>query len=60
MLRSFSFVTGLDFDLHNSLSICSLLPYSVHPLVAKKCIDNKVNLVTASYLTPAMKELQER
>ncbi|NXU71603.1 AASS protein, partial [Oreotrochilus melanogaster] len=39
--------------------VISLLPYSVHPFVAKKCIDNKVNLVTASYLTPAMKELQE-
>uniref|UniRef100_A0A8C3VBF9 Alpha-aminoadipic semialdehyde synthase, mitochondrial n=1 Tax=Catharus ustulatus TaxID=91951 RepID=A0A8C3VBF9_CATUS len=39
--------------------VISLLPYSAHPFVAKKCIDNKVNLVTASYLTPAMKELQE-
>ncbi|XP_029471025.1 alpha-aminoadipic semialdehyde synthase, mitochondrial [Rhinatrema bivittatum] len=38
--------------------VVSLLPYSAHPLVAKKCIANKVNLVTASYLTPAMKELQ--
>ncbi|NXS55103.1 AASS protein, partial [Brachypteracias leptosomus] len=39
--------------------VISLLPYSAHPLVAKKCIDSKVNLVTASYLTPAMKDLQE-
>ncbi|XP_061496112.1 alpha-aminoadipic semialdehyde synthase, mitochondrial isoform X1 [Rhineura floridana] len=39
--------------------VISLLPYSFHPLVMKKCIDSKVNLVTASYLTPAMKELQE-
>ncbi|NXF17090.1 AASS protein, partial [Rhodinocichla rosea] len=39
--------------------VISLLPYSAHPFVAKKCIDNKVNLVTASYLTPAMRELQE-
>ncbi|XP_060633718.2 alpha-aminoadipic semialdehyde synthase, mitochondrial [Anolis sagrei] len=39
--------------------VISLLPYAYHPLVAKKCIENKVNLVTASYLTPAMKELQE-
>ncbi|XP_066490084.1 alpha-aminoadipic semialdehyde synthase, mitochondrial isoform X2 [Tiliqua scincoides] len=39
--------------------VISLLPYSFHPLVAKKCIDRKVNLVTASYLTPAMRELQE-
>ncbi|XP_066447938.1 alpha-aminoadipic semialdehyde synthase, mitochondrial [Eleutherodactylus coqui] len=39
--------------------VVSLLPYSAHPLVAKKCIKNKVNLVTASYLTPSMKELQQ-
>ncbi|KAM4039169.1 alpha-aminoadipic semialdehyde synthase, mitochondrial [Anomaloglossus baeobatrachus] len=39
--------------------VVSLLPYSVHPLVAKKCIKNKVNLVTASYLTPSMRELQQ-
>ncbi|XP_015743069.1 alpha-aminoadipic semialdehyde synthase, mitochondrial, partial [Python bivittatus] len=39
--------------------VISLLPYSFHPLVAKKCIDSRVNLVTASYLTPEMKELQE-
>nr|XP_006122637.2 alpha-aminoadipic semialdehyde synthase, mitochondrial [Pelodiscus sinensis] len=39
--------------------VISLLPYSAHPLVAKKCIDSKVNLVTASYLTPAMKELEK-
>ncbi|XP_069832690.1 alpha-aminoadipic semialdehyde synthase, mitochondrial [Dendropsophus ebraccatus] len=39
--------------------VVSLLPYSAHPLVAKQCIKNKVNLVTASYLTPSMKELQQ-
>ncbi|NP_001085980.1 aminoadipate-semialdehyde synthase L homeolog isoform X2 [Xenopus laevis] len=39
--------------------VVSLLPYSAHPSVAKKCIKNKVNLVTASYITPAMKELQQ-
>uniref|UniRef100_A0A8C5H9U9 Saccharopine dehydrogenase (NAD(+), L-glutamate-forming) n=1 Tax=Gouania willdenowi TaxID=441366 RepID=A0A8C5H9U9_GOUWI len=36
----------------------SMLPYSFHPLVAKHCIKQKVNMVTASYLSPAMKELQ--
>ncbi|XP_063783261.1 alpha-aminoadipic semialdehyde synthase, mitochondrial [Pseudophryne corroboree] len=39
--------------------VISLLPYSAHPLVAQKCIKNKVNLVTASYLTPSMRELQQ-
>nr|XP_043891753.1 alpha-aminoadipic semialdehyde synthase, mitochondrial isoform X1 [Solea senegalensis]XP_043891754.1 alpha-aminoadipic semialdehyde synthase, mitochondrial isoform X1 [Solea senegalensis]XP_043891755.1 alpha-aminoadipic semialdehyde synthase, mitochondrial isoform X1 [Solea senegalensis] len=41
-----------DHDL-----VISLLPYSFHPLIAKHCIKRKVNLVTASYLSPAMKEL---
>ncbi|RVE71268.1 hypothetical protein OJAV_G00050070 [Oryzias javanicus] len=42
-----------DHDL-----VISMLPYSFHPLIAKQCIKNKVNMVTASYLSPAMKELQ--
>lgn len=42
-----------DHDL-----VISLLPYSLHPLIAKHCIRRKVNMVTASYLSPAMKELQ--
>ncbi|XP_019934960.2 alpha-aminoadipic semialdehyde synthase, mitochondrial [Paralichthys olivaceus] len=42
-----------DHDL-----VISMLPFSLHPLIAKHCIKRKVNLVTASYLSPAMKELQ--
>uniref|UniRef100_A0A3B3TXY5 Aminoadipate-semialdehyde synthase n=1 Tax=Poecilia latipinna TaxID=48699 RepID=A0A3B3TXY5_9TELE len=42
-----------DHDL-----VISMLPYSFHPIVAKHCIRRKVNMVTASYLSPAMKELQ--
>nr|XP_024658873.1 alpha-aminoadipic semialdehyde synthase, mitochondrial [Maylandia zebra] len=42
-----------DHDL-----VISLLPYSFHPLIAKHCIKRKVNMVTASYLSPAMKALQ--
>lgn len=42
-----------DHDL-----VISLLPYSFHPLIAKHCIQRKVNMVTASYLSPAMKELE--
>ncbi|XP_072527555.1 alpha-aminoadipic semialdehyde synthase, mitochondrial isoform X2 [Salminus brasiliensis] len=38
--------------------VISMLPYSYHPLVAKHCINKKVNMVTASYLSPAMGELQ--
>ncbi|CAK6980220.1 alpha-aminoadipic semialdehyde synthase%2C mitochondrial, partial [Scomber scombrus] len=42
-----------DHDL-----VISMLPYAYHPLIAKHCINRKVNMVTASYLSPAMKELQ--
>ncbi|XP_008578739.1 PREDICTED: alpha-aminoadipic semialdehyde synthase, mitochondrial isoform X2 [Galeopterus variegatus] len=39
--------------------VISLLPYVLHPLVAKACITSKVNMVTASYITPALKELEK-
>uniref|UniRef100_A0A6Q2Z665 Aminoadipate-semialdehyde synthase n=1 Tax=Esox lucius TaxID=8010 RepID=A0A6Q2Z665_ESOLU len=35
-----------DHDL-----VISMLPYSYHPVIAKQCINQKVNLITASYLT---------
>ncbi|XP_077600335.1 alpha-aminoadipic semialdehyde synthase, mitochondrial-like [Stigmatopora nigra] len=44
-----------DHDL-----VISLLPYGLHPQVAKHCIEKKVNMVTASYLSPAMKDLHDR
>lgn len=37
-----------------------MLPLAFHPLVAKHCISSRVNLVTASYQSPAMKELHSR
>ena len=39
------------------LCVCSLLPYALHPDVAKLCIKRRVNMVTASYLSPAMAQL---
>ncbi|XP_013013838.1 alpha-aminoadipic semialdehyde synthase, mitochondrial isoform X1 [Cavia porcellus] len=39
--------------------VISLLPYALHPVVAKACITNKVNMITASYITPALKELEK-
>ncbi|XP_058385019.1 alpha-aminoadipic semialdehyde synthase, mitochondrial isoform X2 [Diceros bicornis minor] len=39
--------------------VISLLPYVLHPVVAKACITNKVNMITASYITPALKELEK-
>ncbi|XP_035675800.1 alpha-aminoadipic semialdehyde synthase, mitochondrial-like [Branchiostoma floridae] len=37
--------------------VISLLPYTLHPLVAEMCIRQKTNMVTASYKTPAMAQL---
>ncbi|VFV18223.1 alpha-aminoadipic semialdehyde [Lynx pardinus] len=39
--------------------VISLLPYALHPLVAKACITSKVNMITASYITPELKELEK-
>ncbi len=35
----------------------SLLPYAYHVMVAKLCIKHKKNMVTTSYIQPAMQEL---
>jgi alpha-aminoadipic semialdehyde synthase len=40
--------------------VISLLPAPMHPIVAEECIRQKASLVTASYESPAMKELNER
>lgn len=40
--------------------VISLLPAPLHPLVAEECIKQRTNLVTASYESPAMKEMNER
>jgi len=40
--------------------VISLLPYTMHPMVANMCIENKKNMLTASYVTPEMKELGEK
>lgn len=47
----------LDSLVKDHNLVISMLPYTFHPLIAKHCIKRKVNLVTASYLSPAMKEL---
>ncbi|XP_071549344.1 alpha-aminoadipic semialdehyde synthase, mitochondrial isoform X2 [Panulirus ornatus] len=39
--------------------VVSLLPYSLHHEVARHCIKQKTNMVTASYCTPNMRELHE-
>jgi len=37
--------------------VVSLLPWTLHPVVAKRAIANKINMVTASYLSPALKDM---
>ena len=37
--------------------VVSLLPYTFHPVVARHCIANKKNMVTTSYVSAAMQEL---
>ncbi|XP_017369381.2 alpha-aminoadipic semialdehyde synthase, mitochondrial, partial [Cebus imitator] len=49
----------LGFLVEKQDLVISLLPYVLHPLVAKACITNKVNMITASYITPALKELEK-
>ncbi|BFZ08759.1 hypothetical protein BsWGS_11797 [Bradybaena similaris] len=39
--------------------VISLLPYTFHPEVAKSCIKYHKNMVTASYISPAMRELHK-
>ncbi|KAF7314386.1 hypothetical protein MKEN_00911300 [Mycena kentingensis (nom. inval.)] len=39
--------------------VISLLPATVHAEVAKSCIQHRKHLVTASYISPAMKELHD-
>ena len=40
--------------------VISLLPVPFHPVVAELCIKRRKHLVTASYISPAMKGLHER
>ncbi|KAG5641453.1 hypothetical protein DXG03_005142 [Asterophora parasitica] len=39
--------------------VTGLLPAPMHPHIAQLCIDHRKHLVTASYVSPAMRELNE-
>ncbi|XP_033646696.1 alpha-aminoadipic semialdehyde synthase, mitochondrial-like isoform X1 [Asterias rubens] len=39
--------------------VISMLPFSFHPRVAKLCVENKKNMVTASYACPEIRALQQ-
>lgn len=49
----------LDRLITESDLVISLLPYNLHPTIAQKCIQFKKNMVTASYMTPEMKDLHQ-
>ncbi len=40
--------------------VISLLPYTYHPAVARACLHGGRHLITTSYVSPAMKEMDER
>lgn len=40
--------------------VLSLVPAPFHPIVAKQCIKNKKDMITASYISPEMKELHDQ
>ncbi|XP_057296367.1 alpha-aminoadipic semialdehyde synthase, mitochondrial-like [Hydractinia symbiolongicarpus] len=39
--------------------VISLLPYTLHPSIAKLCITHKKDMLTASYVSPEMKSLEQ-
>ncbi|ESO89977.1 hypothetical protein LOTGIDRAFT_218445 [Lottia gigantea] len=51
---------GLESLIPANDVVVSLLPYSYHPTVAELCIKNKTNMVTASYVSPAMQDLHKK
>jgi len=59
---------AIQFDINNVIQreeeiskadlVVSLLPAFMHPIVAQECLRFKKNMVTASYVSPQMKELE--
>lgn len=50
---------ALDKALEQVDLVISLIPYTYHAQVIKAAIRTKKNVVTTSYVSPAMKELEE-
>jgi saccharopine dehydrogenase-like NADP-dependent oxidoreductase len=50
-----------DLDTHIATHdlVISLVPYVHHPAVIKSAIKGKTNVVTTSYVSPAMRELED-
>ena len=50
---------ALDAELAKNDLVISLIPYTFHALVIKSAIRTKTHVVTTSYVSPAMMELNE-
>ncbi|TGZ66790.1 hypothetical protein CRM22_005128 [Opisthorchis felineus] len=46
--------------IQNSDLVLSLIPWRFHPTVVTECVKQKRNLLTASYCTPNLKEMESR
>lgn len=40
--------------------VISLLPYNLHSIVAEQCINARTHMITPSYVSPKLKQLNER
>ena len=53
-----------SFELSNLISshdiVVSLIPASMHPIIAASCIEHKKHMVTASYISAAMAQLDQK
>lgn len=43
------------FNKHPLFLTLSFVPFQLHPIVARECIAHRVNMVTASYVSPALR-----
>ncbi len=69
MVASLPFADVLVFDVHNEAQraqevgwadlVISMLPAIFHIEVARQCLKEEKHLITASYVTPALRELHE-
>jgi saccharopine dehydrogenase-like NADP-dependent oxidoreductase len=50
---------ALDAAIAEHDLVVSLVPWKLHPDVARACINRKVNMVTTSYVSPAMEEMHD-
>ena len=53
------FPVTLEHRANAHLVAISLIPYTYHALVIKSAIRKKVNVVTTSYISPSMQELEK-